>query len=671
MGYYNFATPWLQQKKVFRKWLYDPFRPMFELFYFIFWILDLRSLRSDASPVSISLNQHKWCEASMAGSWALLESLFEEGNPAFLTELRLLTDAERLGKFTTKWYSDRRPIARQFIIEYLSQDLNAFHHEALVKRLFKLVEKAGDDELMGCFLVAFDRTIRRERRRQSEYRNESFKTEALAQAKSQEWAREGFQVNPLYRYSGKIYVSANRPYEVVITPIGTTVPRDLMLYGQYNYLVNVRKKKLYLFSPKTRRYMRRRCWRYFRKLGKVDSNRYRNAAIHFLKRYEDKDVDSDIHLLDNWGLMHALFHHSEAIQFDAKGFGFAPGKTIQDLTAAPYYIETWKATAEPLIELLLQAKSQTVRAWAQSMLTTHHPRWLQEQSLEFLFRLLDHPDLDLMRLALDGLDERQDLESVPIEFWLKLLDGDNLEKLTRIGALLTSRLQGDRVSLVDTIRLTLHRSFPVAKLGLHWLQQHAIDEAKISQILALTHCECEMLRNEIATWLKVTLSSFGQAKAEWLIDFLDGKHPEVRTVGWNWFMESELKEDYQLWHKLIESPYLEMQRRIVANLNQRIEESSLGGMCQLWAIVLLNVHGSGRVKPGIIARLVDRLQRHPQDHAELLPLLSIALRSLRGPEFRTGLVGVVQLVETKAELRGPIRKQFPELQILEYTGGTL
>src|SRR5262245_18169491 len=97
------------------------------------------------------------------GSWALAEELFARGDPAFVAELRKVHDAERLGQFAARWLADSRPAARQMLFEYLSLPLNAFRHEALVKRLFKGAEKAGDDELMGAFLVALDRSLRRRR----------------------------------------------------------------------------------------------------------------------------------------------------------------------------------------------------------------------------------------------------------------------------------------------------------------------------------------------------------------------------------------------------------------------------------------------------------------------------------------------------------------------------
>jgi hypothetical protein len=94
-------------------------------------------------------------------SWLLLEELLERGDPAFVTELRKVHDAERLGDFAQRWFADSRPWARQLLFDYLDLPLNAFRHEALVKRLFKLAEKAEDDALMARFLVAFDRSVPR------------------------------------------------------------------------------------------------------------------------------------------------------------------------------------------------------------------------------------------------------------------------------------------------------------------------------------------------------------------------------------------------------------------------------------------------------------------------------------------------------------------------------
>jgi hypothetical protein len=85
----------------------------------------------------------------------------------------------------------------------------------------------------------------------------------------------------------------------------------------------------------------------------------------------------------------------------------------------------------------------------------------------------------------------------------------------------------------------------------------------------------------------------------------------------------------------------------------------------LWASVLVNIHRGGRYKPGVVAQINRRLAEHPEEAGQLLPLLAIAVRSLRGPEFRAGLTGVVSLFETQRELAPAIARQFPELQMTE------
>jgi len=81
----------------------------------------------------------------------------------------------------------------------------------------------------------------------------------------------------------------------------------------------------------------------------------------------------------------------------------------------------------------------------------------------------------------------------------------------------------------------------------------------------------------------------------------------------------------------------------------------------LWASVLLNIYRGNRAKPVVVAQMVRRLQKHPGEAGALLPIVSVALRSVRGPEWRAGLAGVVQLVEQNPNLEGLVRGAFPEL----------
>src|SRR5262249_14228871 len=83
----------------------------------------------------------------------------------------------------------------------------------------------------------------------------------------------------------------------------------------------------------------------------------------------------------------------------------------------------------------------------------------------------------------------------------------------------------------------------------------------------------------------------------------------------------------------------------------------------LWAAVLLNIHRGGRSKPVVVGQIVRRLERRPEEAPLLLPILSVALRSVRGPEWRAGLTGVVRLVERSPELGAAVQAAFHELKL--------
>src|SRR5437763_657783 len=103
------------------------------------------------------------------GSWVIAEQMLERGDPEFVDELRHIHQANLLGGLAARWLTDPRPEARRLLLDYLDRPLNAYRHEPLVKRLFKLAEAANDDVVMAHFLVAFDRAVRRVRRRRRRY----------------------------------------------------------------------------------------------------------------------------------------------------------------------------------------------------------------------------------------------------------------------------------------------------------------------------------------------------------------------------------------------------------------------------------------------------------------------------------------------------------------------
>jgi hypothetical protein len=599
-----------------------------------------------------------------AGSWSLAEELFAREDAGFVDELRRVHAADRLADFAARWLADPRPYARAALLDYLSRPLNCCRHEPLVKRLFKLAEQAGDDGVMGAFLVAFDRTIRRVRKTVTRYKSETFRSQAAAEDAVRAWVAEGYENANVNNWSGASHAYAWKREPVVVVPGNTVMPRPANRNPRITDAERERFEKRYrLFSLPTRRYLRRRAWRYFRLLGKRDPARYVQAAAGFLTRYTDADTDSDILLLDNWGLTHALFHDSPALVRPAKGWEFVPGRALADLAPAPYLEAAWAADPRAVFAVLLGAQCRTVRQWAVEMLRRHHEAWLAAQPVATLLKLADHPDPDLAALGFDLLEKVPDLSAVPVEEWLARLDGDDLEKLQRLSALLTRRLDPARVAAADAVRLAGHRSRPVAELGLALLRQKSFTAADAALVLPLVQAESEAVRPELMRWLLGTFEGFGPPRAKWILEFVDSKHADVRALGWGWLRASPLHDDPTLWHRLLESPYDDVRETLVAELTRRPGGADPDTVRLLWATVLLNIVRGGRHKPGVVAQIVARLSAQPGEADRLLPLLAVAVRSLRGPEFRAGLTGLVTLMESRAELVPAIRQKFPELQL--------
>jgi hypothetical protein len=80
---------------------------------------------------------------------------------------------------------------------------------------------------------------------------------------------------------------------------------------------------------------------------------------------------------------------------------------------------------------------------------------------------------------------------------------------------------------------------------------------------------------------------------------------------------------------------------------------------------LLAVHRGGEAKPLVARQIAARIAEKPAEAPELLPLLGIALRSLRQPEKRAALAALVRAAEKTPALKTEIGKRLPELKILD------
>jgi hypothetical protein len=579
-------------------------------------------------------------QPSDSGSWLLLEELLERGDPAFVNELRKITDADRLGAFAAKWYGDKRAASRRLLLEYLDRPLNAFRHEALVKRLFKLAEAAGDDEVMGRFLVALDRSVRRVRTTRYYY-------------------------DPDARESGT--------EECLRVPPHTAVPRGDKPWSPGLALALEKRR---LFSVHTRNYLRRRAWRYFRKLGKQQPDRYLPAVAGALKCYQDADCADGVAFLDNWGLMHVLFHHSPALRARPHGWTPAEGHTLAELAPAPIYENLWKAAPRTLLDLLKEARSRPVRQWAVRLIRRDHQAFLSGLPLAQLLELLGNADEQVVGLAAEALRGAPGLDAISLETWLQLLETPNPAALEILCELITTHLRPERVTLEQAVWLARKRPLPIARLGFALLQKKKpVSEGDCRALLGLAEAEAEPLRAELVRWARGVLAGSPHFQTGWVLEYLDSRHAEVRAEGWVWFREEpRARDDVDLWRRLLESPYDDVRPLLIADLEDRVarrdrtlsEHEKLDPELVrfLWAAVLLNIYRGNRIKPLAVGQLVRRVDRRPEEAGVLLPILGVALRSIRGPEWRAGLAGVVRLVERNGALAEPVRRAFPELKMV-------
>jgi hypothetical protein len=79
----------------------------------------------------------------------------------------------------------------------------------------------------------------------------------------------------------------------------------------------------------------------------------------------------------------------------------------------------------------------------------------------------------------------------------------------------------------------------------------------------------------------------------------------------------------------------------------------------------LAVHRGGKAKPEVARQISRRIIDKPAEAPDLLPLLGIALRSLRQPEKRAALAALVRAAEKRPSLKTEIMKRLPELKILD------
>jgi hypothetical protein len=114
---------------------------------------------------------------------------------------------------------------------------------------------------------------------------------------------------------------------------------------------------------------------------------------------------------------------------------------------------------------------------------------------------------------------------------------------------------------------------------------------------------------------------------------------------------------------LAETPHDDLRLRVVDYLQRQTKLPGVDGNIEnIWRSVLLGVHRGGRQKAKAVRQISQAIVEHPERVDTLLPVLAVAVRSVRGPESRAGLAAVVTLAEGRPELAEAVRRHLPEMK---------
>lgn len=327
------------------------------------------------------------------GSTLLIDELFRAGDARFLDEVLACASDKKLTSLAEPWITDTRPEMRRALLDYVDDGCDRFFHKGLVKHLFKAAERRGDDELMAHFMVAFDRLSRRYpyTRKRWNYQTRTATTQTVLSADP--FVPERFERGDEKEKEKK----SARTYETA------------------------------RFSRATRRYLSRRAFRYFRGIGRSDKARYGRAMRTALALYQDAHLDSPVRVLDAWSLLHVLYAWSPVLDRSPRGVRVAPGRSLGEVSPAPYFPDAWKGELPALLDLLVSARSRTVRVWTIAWLRSTYADELARVDARALRPLLSNVDEDVARFGSTLFASAPGLETLSVDDWLALLRTENLD----------------------------------------------------------------------------------------------------------------------------------------------------------------------------------------------------------------------------------------------------
>ena len=575
----------------------------------------------------------------------LLDECFSAADDRFLSEWVKFRSPEIIVAYLQQWLADTRPWARQQLINYLAMDLNFPGHELFVKRAYRHFESARDHEMLAHFLVTFDRLVRRSR---------------IAVPRWDRSTRELIQDEHLHA----------RPNKTVIPETGRTGTYGTGKHQRTFPLPDVRNKpKNRLFRHRTRNFLRRRVWRYFRWLSYKNPSEYLCAISRALSVYTDAEFKLGENIIDNWSLMHACYFHSDSLKFTAAHSNLAPGQSLATLSAAPYRAEIWQTVegATHLINLVRESRSSLVRVWAMELLERDHQQAIKQIDMKILVSLLKHADARVQDFASRLFRDHQGLASMTVSAWLEVVEQSDRSLLPMICEAMTKHVATARLDNPQLLLLATAEPVSVAALGLRMLQErHQQRGLNPAEVVQLSRAQCAATAEEMTTWALRQLDSDENYSVDAVVDFFDGLLEPMRAAAITWLEDSSSHghDDAVLWSRLIETPFDDVRLRLVDCLQHRttLPDVDVNSLSHLWCSVLLGVHRGGRMKLKAMQQIQAAILRDSRHATKLLPVLSVAARSLRAPERRGAIAAMASLKNGNPELEAAIRSHLPELQ---------
>lgn len=563
----------------------------------------------------------------MGGTRLLIDEYLETADPRLVDEVLAASGPGFLKALGQRWYADPRPEVRPLLHQLLLRGADLPDHRALVKTVLKAAEKAGDDATLGHLLVAFDR----------------FDHRVLV---------------PRYRFDGASGTAVRSEALVIQRGLRRRQPEQPQGRPQA-------AGRPVRFSVVTRRYLQRRAWRWFRKLAWKEPERYLAGLLQALRLYPEEALDSPRKLIDAWGLMQALYHGCPALQFRPRGVVVAPGRSLQELAPAPYRAELWAGKLDELLGLFLEARSNAVRQWALQLLRRDVLPSLAGVPLAVARRLLDHPSPEAQALGAELLERSEGLATLPIGDWLQLLQGRSPEAVGRVCALVVKHVAPDRLSWAQCLELARSPAAPVAELGLGWARARPVSApGQLEALLALAEAPVEPVRTAATTWALELLAREEAPRCLLLArELLDARFPEVRArVLVLMAAEPRFGQATLLWAAMAESPWPEVREALVERLRRAEGGLSFDQLRTVWATSLLAIARGGRARRAVPAQVAARVVARPEEAAALVPLLGLALRSVRPPERRAALVALTRAVGQAPALEAELARAVPELR---------